>query len=178
MTDSLYVKTASGPVLLDLGTGGGGSGTVTRQVFTATNITLSAGAEWTVPTYTPGSNLLAVYWNGLLLSKDIDYSESSATGVTFNFDITADDILQAVIFAGTSSTGSGTMTTVVDDSRSAVISAGTSYAVTDHAIGENRLSVFLNGLQYSDFSETSRTSIVFDIDIPADMAIVVTTNNL
>ena len=58
------------------------------------------------------------------------------------------------------------------------LSAGTAYTVADHTVGENRLTVYLDGLQYTDFSETSRTSIVFDVDIPATMSIVVTTNNL
>ena len=177
MTDSLYVKTSSGPVLLDLGTGGS-SGNVTRLVHSVTGITLSAGTSLAVPTYTMGSNLLAVYFNGLLLSKDVEYTEVSATSIAFTFDIKTTDEVQVIVYSGASGSGTGTMTTAVDASRSTVISAGTTYTVADHPVGENRLTVYLDGLQYTDFSETSRTSIVFDVDIPIDMSIVVNTNNL
>lgn len=176
MTDSLYVKTSSGPVLLDLG--GGGSGTVTRLVHSVTGVSLSAGTALAVPSYTTGSDLLAVYFNGLLLSKGIEYTETSATSITFTFDITSSDEVKVIVFSGSTESGGGTMTTAVDASRSAVISAGTAYTVADHTVGENRLQVFLDGLEYTDFSETSRTSIVFDVDIPTSMCIVVTTNNL
>lgn len=151
---------------------------VTRLVHSVTGITLSSGTALAVPTYTMGSNLLAVYFNGLLLSKDVEYSEVSSTSIAFTFDITTDDLVEVICYSGSTSSGTGTMTTAVDVSRSAVISAGTAYTVADHTVGENRLTVYLDGLQYTDFSETSRTSIVFDVDIPATMSIVVNTNNL
>lgn len=151
---------------------------VTRLVHSVTGVTLSAGTALAVPSYTMGSDLLAVYFNGLLLGKSIEYTETSATSVTFTFDITTDDEVKVIVFSGSTESGGGTMTTAVDASRSAVITAGTAYTVADHTVGENRLQVFLDGLEYTDFSETSRTSIVFDVDIPTDMCVTVTTNNL
>ena len=167
--DALYVKTASG--LQRVGVGGEG-GSVSRKVFTSSNrsAVLAAGTAFEVPEYTKGDNSLSLEWNGLHLAKDVDYTEATTTTVAFAFDLATNDVVRAVVIGGS---GVGSMTVAVDESRDAVLVAGTAYTVTAHPLAENRVSVFLNGVAYTDFHEVTRTTITFDDDIPAAMQIVV-----
>ena len=169
MTDSLYVKTASGILPVDIG---GTGGSVSRTVYTSKSRAsiLSAGTEWDVPTYTKGNNSISIYVNGVLCVKGEEYTEVTTTSVSFTSDIPSDYELTAVVLGGS---GAGTHLVSVSESRDNVIAAGTNYEVPAHTVGENRISVFLNGLQYADFTETSSTTISFNNDIPADMQIVV-----
>lgn len=169
--DALYVKTASGLQRVEIeGTGGGGS--VSRKVFTSSNRseTLTAGTALVVPAYTVGDNSLSLEWNGLHLAKGVDYTEATTTTVTFAFDLATDDVVRAVVIGGS---GVGSMTVAVDESRDAVLAAGTAYAVASHPLAENRVSVFLDGVAYTDFEEATATTIKFLDDIPATMQIVV-----
>lgn len=169
--DALYVKTQSGLQKVEIeGTGGGGS--VSRKVFTSSNRseTLTAGTAFGVPTYTKGDNSLSLEWNGLHLVKDVDYTEATTAAVTFAFALAKDDVVRAVVIGGS---GVGLITVAVDESRDAVLAAGTAYAVASHPLAENRVSVFLNGVAYDDFHEVTQTTITFDDDIPAAMQIVV-----
>lgn len=169
--DALYVKTASGLQRVEIeGTGGGGS--VTRKVLTSSTRSgvLTAGTAFEVPAYTKGDNSLSLEWNGLHLVKDVDYAEATTTTVTFAFDLAKNDVVRAVVIGGS---GVGSMTVAVDERREAVLAAGTAYAVASHPLAENRVSVFLNGVAYTDFHEVTQTTITFDDDIPATMQIVV-----
>ncbi len=89
MTDSLYVKTASGilPIAIE-GTGGGGG---TRKVVTSNSreAVLTAGTAWTVPQHTVDSNELAVYIEGILCTRGVEYTDASSTTITFTSDIPA-----------------------------------------------------------------------------------------
>ena len=169
--DSLYVKTAEGLQRIEI-EGSGGGGSVSRKVFTSSNRSsvLSAGTAFEVPTYTKGDNSLSLEWNGLHLVKDVDYTEATTTTVTFAFALAKDDVVRAVVIGGS---GVGSITVAVDESRDAVLAAGTAYAVASHPLAENRVSVFLNGVAYTDFHEVAQTTITFDDDIPAAMQIVV-----
>lgn len=88
MTDSLYVKTASGflPIAIE-GTGGGG----TRKVVTSHSreAVITAGTAWTVPQHTVDSNELAVYIEGLLCTRGVEYTDASSTTIIFTSDIPA-----------------------------------------------------------------------------------------
>lgn len=169
--DALYVKTPSGLQKVEI-EGAGGGGSVSRKVFTSSNrsAVLTAGTAFEVPTYTKGDNSLSLEWNGLHLVKDVDYAEATTTTVTFAFDLAKDDVVRAVVIGGS---GVGSMTVAVDEIRDAVLAAGTAYAVASHPLAENRVSVFLDGVAYGDFHETTQTTITFDDDIPATMQIVV-----
>lgn len=63
--------------------------------------TLPQSKEYIVDDY--DGKYLQVYLNGQLLlcgsGADNEYSESSTTGITFNFDLVSDDILQYTIFS-------------------------------------------------------------------------------
>ena len=89
------------------------------------------------------------------------------------FDVPMDFELTVVV---TSSSSNAARLVQTDTSRTAVISAGMAYTVPKYALGEQRLQVFLDGLQYCDFTEVSTTQISFDIDIPTTMEIVVVIN--
>ena len=172
MADSLYIQTSDGPVKVEIE---GGSGGVSHKVFTSTSrsAVITAGTVWTVPSYTMGDNSLAVFVNGLRCIKGQQYTEASSTTITFTFDVPTDFELTAIV---TSSSGDASRVVQTDISRTAVISAGAAYTVPSYALGEQRLQVFLNGLQYCDFTEVSMTQISFDIDIPTTMEIVVVVN--
>ena len=169
--DALYVNTPSGLQRVEI-EGAGGGGNVSRKVFTSSNrsAVLTAGTAFEVPAYTKSDNSLSLEWNGLHLVKDVDYAEATTTAVTFAFDLAKDDVVRAVVIGGS---GIGSMTVAVDKSRDAVLTAGTAYAVASHPLAENRVSVFLNGVAYTDFHEVTQTTITFDDDIPAAMQIVV-----
>ena len=97
MTDRLYVKTASGflPIAIE-GTGGGGG---TRKVVTSNSreAVLTAGTAWTVPQHTVDSNELAVYIEGLLCTRGVEYTDASATTIIFTSDIPTDFSLVAEV---------------------------------------------------------------------------------
>lgn len=97
MTDSLYVKTASGilPIAIE-GTGGGG---VTRKIVTSDSRSgvLTAGTAWAVPEHTVGSNELAVYIQGLRCTAGVEYTDASSTTITFTSDIPATFSLAAEV---------------------------------------------------------------------------------
>lgn len=97
MTDSLYVKTARGilPIAIE-GTGGGG---VTRKIVTSNSreAVLTAGTAWTVPQHTVDSNELAVYIEGLLCTRGVEYTDASSTTITFTSDIPATFSLAAEV---------------------------------------------------------------------------------
>ena len=170
--DALYVKTASGLQKVEIG-GTGGGGSVSRKVFTSSNRseTLTAGTALVVPAYTVGDNSLSLEWNGLHLANGVDYTEATTTTVTFAFDLATNDVVRAVVIGGSGVVGS--ITTTVDERRDTVLKAGTSYAVASHPLAENRVSVFLDGVAYTDFEEATATTIKFLDDIPAAMQIVV-----
>lgn len=63
-----------------------------------------------------------------------------------------------------------------DTGRSAVVPAGTEYTVPYYTMGNNLVSVYLDGVYYSDFKEVSNTSISFNDDIPTTVDITVVTN--
>ena len=172
MADSLYIQTADGPVKVEIE---GGSGGVSHKVFTSTSrsAVVSTGTAWAVPSYTMGDNSLSVFVNGLRCIKGQQYAEASSTTITFTFDVPTDFELTAIV---TSSSSDAARLVQTDTSRKAVISAGTAYTVPNYALGEQRLQVFLDGLQYCDFTEVSTTQISFDIDIPTTMEIVVVIN--
>ena len=167
--DALYVKTQSGLQRVEVG---GEGGSVSRKVFTSSNrsAVLTAGTAFGVPTYTKGNNSLAVYIGGLLCTKGVEYTEVTATSISFTSDVPTDFEITAVVISGS---GAGTRTVQTDESRGAVLTAGAAYTVPSHPLAENRVSVFLNGVAYDDFHEVTQTTITFDDDIPAAMQIVV-----
>lgn len=167
MADALYVKTSDGFVKVNIGGGSSEGSTTTRKVLVSSvrDEVLSAGTAMTVPEYVLGDNSLELTWNGLLLSKGTHYAEASITTVTFTFDVAVDDVVVATVY--NSSSSSATRAVQTDTGRSAVLAAGTEYAVPSHPQSEGKLQVFLDGLQYTDFIDASTTSISFDIDIPA-----------
>lgn len=64
---------------------------VSRKVVTSNSreAVLTAGTAWTVPQHTVDSNELAVYIEGLLCTRGIEYTDASATTITFTSDIPA-----------------------------------------------------------------------------------------
>lgn len=171
MTDSLYVKTAGGILPIAIAGSGGGSGTVIKKLVSSVRPSvLTAGSAFTVPEYVIGSNNLELFWNGLLLAKGSHYTEESSTTVTFTFDLTIDDVVVATVYNAT--TGTATRTVQTDTQRTSVITAGTSYQVPNHPVLENKLQVYLDGLQYTDFTDVSTTTISFSDDIPTTAEIV------
>ena len=164
MADVLYVKTADGPVKVDVG-----GATVKTLVSSLRSAVLKAGDAFAVPEYTLGDNSLAVFWNGLLLAKGTHYAETTTTAITFTFDLAVDDVVVVKVYT---SAGVVARTVQTDVERSAVISAGTAYTVPSHPMLEGKIQVFLDGLQYTDFTDASATTITFDIDIPTTTEIV------
>lgn len=76
----------------------------TRETFTATN----GQTLFTLQqiTYTPGTQMLAVYVNGLRMTPGIDYTETGFNSITFRAGLTAGD--EVLCIAGTEvSVGSG-----------------------------------------------------------------------
>jgi len=96
MTDSLYVKTSSGPVLLDIGSSSEGG---TRKVVSSDSrsAVISAGTAWTVPQHTVGGDELLVWIEGLLCICGVEYTDTSATTITFTSDIPTDFSLVAEV---------------------------------------------------------------------------------
>lgn len=168
MTDRLYVKKDGQivPVAIE-----GSGGATSRSVFysTSRSSTLTAGTAFTVPQYVVGDYSLEVFLNGLRLTKGVEYTEASTTTIAFTSDIKPTDEITAVSYAG--STGARAVQT--DESRSAVIAAGTSYTVPTYPLGAQKLSVYLGGLKFEDFEEATATSIRFLTAIPAKMPITV-----
>ncbi len=64
-------------------------------------------------------------------------------------------------------------TVSVSDERAEDLPEGSSYAVTAHTVGKGHVSVFLDGLEFFDWEETSSTTIKFLIAIPKTMQIIV-----
>lgn len=171
MTDSLYVKTAGGifPIAIE-GTGGSGGSTIARLVSRNREAVIPAGTAFAVPTYTLGGNSLTVNYNGLMLALGKDYIEESTTSVKFAFDIAVDDVIVATAY-GASATDTRSMQ--VSASRTETIATGTSYQVPTYSLGRHSVQVYLDGLQYTDFTEVDTTHIAFDIDISPTTEIVV-----
>lgn len=137
-----------------------------------------SGTPFDVPAYTPGSGELQVFVDGLLCVKGQQYDEISKTTIAFTFDLSVDTEVTAV--ATTSGTGSVLTTTATSESRDAVISAGSPWPVTPHAVGSDLIEVYLYGLQLQKdvhFHELSGSAIAFTSDIPttAPITTVVTT---
>ena len=63
----------------------------TRKVVTSDSraAVLAAGTAWTVPQHTVNSSELAVYIQGLLCTRGVEYIDASATTITFTSDIPA-----------------------------------------------------------------------------------------
>lgn len=72
---------------------------VSRKVVTSNSreAVLTAGTAWTVPQHTVDSNELAVYIEGLLCTRGVEYTDASATTITFTSDIPADFSLVAEV---------------------------------------------------------------------------------
>ncbi len=172
MADALYVKVNGEITPVQLNEKAGG---IFYKVFTSRSrdAVLTKGTEWSVPSYVMGDNSLSIFVNGLRCIKGAEYSEASTTSVTFSFDIPKDFELSAEVVT---STTDATRIVQTDQSRSAVLKAGALYTIPSYALGEQRLQVFLDGMQYRDFTEVSTTQISFDIDIPTTMEIVVVVN--
>lgn len=96
MTDSLYVKTASGILPIDVGGSGGGG---TRKIVTSDSRSaiLMAGTAWTVPQHTVGGDELLVWIEGLLCTRGVEYTDASSTTITFTSDIPTDFSLVAEV---------------------------------------------------------------------------------
>ena len=167
--DALFVKTASGLQKVEVG---GEGGSVSRKVFTSSNrsAVLTAGTAFEVPEYEKDGNALSILLNGLLCTRGVEYVEVTTASISFTSDVPVDFEITAVVISGS---GAGTQTIQTDESRDAVLTAGTAYAVPSHPLAENRVSVFLDGVAYTGFHEVSQTTITFDDDIPAAMQIVV-----
>lgn len=172
MADALYVKTASGPVKVEIG---GGAGAPVRNVFTSVSrpSALTAGTAFNVPTHTVGGDDLSVYVNGLLVLRGTEYTDVSTTSIAFTFDIPTDYLLCAVTTTGGAEEARKVQ---VDSGRGSVLLAGAAYQVPAHAVGENRVMVYINGLLVDGWRETSQTTIVFDFNISATSEIVVEIN--
>lgn len=171
MTNSLYVKTASGilPIAIE-GTGGGGGSTIARLVSRNREAVIPAGTAFAVPTYAIGGNSLTVNYNGLMLALGKDYTEETTTSIKFAFDIAVDDVIVATAY-GASTTDTRAMQ--VSISRTETIAVGASYQVPTYSLGSQAVQVYLDGLQYTDFTEVDATHIAFDIDISPTIEIVV-----
>ena len=72
---------------------------VSRKIVTSNSreAVLTAGTAWTVPQHTVDSNELAVYIEGLLCTRGVEYTDASATTITFTSDIPADFSLVAEV---------------------------------------------------------------------------------
>lgn len=101
--DTLYVKTASGvvPINLAASSGGGGKVIVTRerQVLSST---LKAGTAFEVPEHVVGSSNLIVCYNGALCvaGADEQYVDVSSTTIKFNDDLPAFSEIDAIYYEG------------------------------------------------------------------------------
>lgn len=171
MTDSLYVKTAGGILPIAIGgTGGSGGSTIARLVSRNREAVIPAGTAFAVPTYAIGGNSLTVNYNGLMLALGKDYTEETTTSIKFAFDIAVDDVIVATAY-GASATDTRAMQ--VSISRTETIAVGASYQVPTYSLGSQTVQVYLDGLQYTDFTEVDATHIAFDIDISPTIEIVV-----
>lgn len=74
-------------------------GGVSRKIVTSNSreAVLTAGTAWTVPQHTVDSNELAVYIEGLLCTRGVEYTDASATTITFTSDIPAEFSLVAEV---------------------------------------------------------------------------------
>jgi ubiquinone biosynthesis protein UbiJ len=84
-----------------IGTGGGGTGGgsgLSFRVESLPNTRSGSQTVFTIPAYTPGSGLLFVYRDGVLLSSSVDYVETDSTTVTFNTAVPVDAIITFVCF--------------------------------------------------------------------------------
>lgn len=173
MADKLYAKIDGKIVAVNIeGTVGGGSGGISRKVLYSTSraSTLAAGTAFEVPEYVLGDNSLEVFLNGVRLSKGVEYAEASTTTVAFTSAIPPTYEITAVSYAGADA---GTRAVQTDESRSAVIAAGTAYSVPQYVLGAGKLTVYLGGVKCEEFQESTTTAIIFTSAIPADMPIVV-----
>ena len=76
--------------------GGSGAGTQTVQADESRASALKAGTAYAVPSHTVGENRIKVYLGGFLAD---DWEETSATTITFGFDIPA--LMPIVVIADT-----------------------------------------------------------------------------
>lgn len=134
-----------------------------------------AGVAFDVPAYTMGSGELQVFFNGILCIAGEQYVEDTATTIKFNFDLPQDAEVCAI--STSSADGSVVIQTVTSQSRDSVLTAGTPFAVPNHAVGSDLIKVYLDGLlclETEHYQEVSSSAIVFTSDIPKDMQITVT----
>jgi len=88
-----------------LGEGGNGgtsvSLTIYRETYTAPS-DITAGTSITIPngrSYSVGENNLMVYVNGVLQTKNEEYTEDSSTSISFTYDLPSGAIIDFVIFS-------------------------------------------------------------------------------
>lgn len=136
-----------------VGTGGGGGGvsaTYTRTSSVGDNTT----TLFTTPTYIIGNDSLLVYNGGVLMTKTVDYTETSTTSVTF---FTAPNTgAQLTFVVATAGTTMGYSKSIQTASGSAV------FTVPTYTPGNGSLLVFKDGVLMAitaDYSETSSTSV-------------------
>lgn len=123
------------------------------------------------PPYTVGSHELQVFLNGLLCVAGTDYTETASGKITFTSSIANDAHIAAIV-----TKDSEAVALVVSQSRTSDMASGSAMDVPDHAVGSNRLQVFIDGLLATpviDYQEKSRTQIVFNDSVPADRQIVI-----
>lgn len=175
----VYFKDTDGALVqIPLGSSGT-QGTVKTTALTSVDrdAVLTAGAAFTVPEYEVGSGNLSVYWNGLLCAYGATYSELTSTSIAFADDVPTDVEITAMAIEGDSYEGKLNTSTVISESRDAVLPSGEAFAVPEHLMGYKRLRVYLDGVQLAEglgFVEVSASAISFTFDLPAHTHVCVT----
>ena len=90
MTTTVYWNDNGIPTLLSFG-GGGGSSTLNTEIVRSINRSsvITAGSNYSVPSYSVGKNNLQVFIDGLLAfnGSDLQYQEVDSTNIKFNDNI-------------------------------------------------------------------------------------------
>lgn len=182
MTVSVYWNDDGVPVPLSLSPeeGEGSQGTIKVTSLTSVDrgSVLTAGTVFTVPEYKSDLNNLQVYLDGLLCipGSNGQYTEYSATGIKFTFDIAPSSEITALVTVGSSYEGKLTYRLLTSENRSSDLPIGTAFNVPEHQVGFGRLKVYLDGIllqENLDYTEINSSSIQFNFNLPASSQIFV-----
>lgn len=175
-----YATSNTEPVTYAQWLGSAGSTTVSgffkwTAVATASQ-TLFSGIT---PTYTPGSNNIDVYINGVYQHPGA-YTETSGSSITFSSGLDAGD---AVLVNIKAVDALDTLSTVARVERKIATASQTLFTLTTltYNIGANNLSVYVNGLRMVagvDYTETSSSSVTFTSGLALNDEVVFVTGEV
>lgn len=166
--------------------------TYAQWIGSAGSTTVSGFFKWTAvatasqtlfsgitPTYTPGSNNIDVYINGVYQHPGA-YTETSGSSITFSSGLDAGD---AVLVNIKAVDALDTLSTVARVERKIATASQTLFTLTTltYNIGANNLTVYVNGLRMVagvDYTETSSSSVTFTSGLTLNDEVVFVTGEV